>query len=218
MHLVDEEHLAVLLAELVLGVDQHETLLGGHACADFEEGAGVALHHLIVLGRYETLSDDFLARDVLVVTGVGLGGGGDDGFGETLVLAQTLGEPDAADLACAGCIFTPCAAGKVSADDHLHTEAFAAYACRGHGVDFGELPVGDGVAGGVKEVVRNLVQYLTLERYALGKDNVEGRDAVGSYHDEDVSVDGVYVADLAVIDRPGHVGELEVSACECHCL
>lgn len=198
---VNQDDLALAQAELILGVDQDEALLGGHTAAALKEGAGVALHGVIVLGRDNALSDNLLTRDVHVVAGVGLGGGGHDGAaGECLVFDHAVGETDAANLAGAGLIVAPCAAGEIAADDHFNSETFTLVTDGDHRVGAGELPVGDDVGGGVEEVGRNLVEHLTLVGDALGEDDVKGRDAVGGDHDHQVVVDSVDIAHFAVID------------------
>ena len=97
MNLVDEVYFAVALTEFVFGINEDKALLGCHLAATLEEGVGVFLQLLIVLGAYNALGDDFLFGDVFVVSLVGLSGGGDDGGGELLVLAHALGEGYATD-------------------------------------------------------------------------------------------------------------------------
>ena len=107
MNLVDEDDLAVALAELVFRINKDEALLGGYLGAALEECARVALHYLVVFGADDALCYDFLARDVLVVTLVGLGGRGDDGLWEALVLAHSVGQLHAAELAASVLILAP---------------------------------------------------------------------------------------------------------------
>ncbi len=85
------------------------------------------------------------------MSGVGLGGGGDDGFGETLVFNHSFGELHAADFTHAVFVVAPGASCEVAADDHFETETFAAVAYGDHGVGYCEFPVRHDVSGGIKE-------------------------------------------------------------------
>ena len=58
MDLVDEDDLAVALTEFILGIDEDEALLGSNLGAALEEGTGVALHYLIILGTDNSLTDN----------------------------------------------------------------------------------------------------------------------------------------------------------------
>ena len=212
VYLVNQIDLAVTLAKLVLGVHKDESFLGGNLGAEVEEGTGIFLHHLVVFLAHNALCDDFFLRDVLVVTLVCLGGGGDDGLRELLVLTHSLGQSDATKSAVASLVLTPCRTGQVATDNHFHTEAFALQAHGHHRVGSGEFPVGDDVCRCVEELGCNLVEHLTLERDAFGQHHVECRDAVGSDHHHKVVVDVVHVTDFAVI----HFllsGEVEISPC-----
>ena len=105
---------------------------------------------------------------------LGLGGGGNDGVFEALVLAHAVGDRHAADLAHAALIGTPSAAAEVAADDHLHREALATYADGDHRVGGGLLPVGADVGRSVEELGGDLVQDLSFVGDAFGQDDVEG--------------------------------------------
>ena len=200
MDFVDEVHLAVLLAELILRVDQDEALLGCHPAASLEEGVGVFLHQFIVLLAHQTLSDDFLFRDVLVVSGFSLGRRGDDGGGELLVFLHSVGESHAAERTAASLVLSPGTAGEIAADNHFHAEAFTLQSDGHHGVGSGNLPVGDNVSSSIQELGCNLVQHLSLEGDAFRQDDIEGRDAVGGNHDQQVVVDVVHIAYLSMIN------------------
>jgi hypothetical protein len=209
--LVDEIDFVVVLAELVFRVHENQTFFSGHLGAAFEEGAGVAFHHFIVGGAHDALGYYLFFRDVLVVSGLGLGGGGDDGLGEAFVLTHSLGKLHAAYLAASGLVFAPCASGEVSADNHFHAEALAADSDGHHGVGRSEFPVGHNVGGGVEEVCGYFVQHLAFVGDAFGKDNVEGRDAVCGDHYQKVFAYGIDVAYFAVI-HSGLTGKVEVGA------
>ncbi len=214
MDFVNENYLIGDFAELVLGIDKNKPLVGGHLRADFKETASIALHHLVVLGAHDTLGDDFLAGNVLVVASIGLGGGSDDGFGEFLILAHALGKLHAADFAHSGGIFTPCAAGEVAAYDHFHTESLGFLADGDHRVGSSELPIGNLGGGCIEEVCGNLVEHLALEGYALGEHDVKCRYTVGSHHYEESVVDVVDIAHLAMIEAL-LAGKFKIGRSEC---
>ena len=130
----------------------------------------------------------------------GLGGGSDDGFGEFLVLLHAFGEGHAAEHTVSGGVFAPCGTCQVATDDHLHGESLATVADGHHRVRVGQSPVGHDVGGRLEEVCGDLVDYLSLEGDALGKNHVEGRDTVGGNHGEQVVLDGVNVAYFSVVD------------------
>ncbi len=129
-----------------------------------------------------------------------LGGGSDDGLGKALVLAHALGQTHAAQLAAAFLVGTPGTAGENAAYDHLNGEAFALETHGDHGVGGGQFPVGHDVGRGVEKLSSDLVEHLALAGNALGQDDVECRDAVGSHHHQDVVVDVVHVAHFAMIN------------------
>ena len=218
MHFIDENHLAVVLAEFILCVDKNQTFLGSHTRTDLEELAGVLLHHFVVGGIHQTLGDDFFPGNILIVTGVGLGGRSDDRLGELLVLMQTFGKLHSAYFADSRRIVAPCTACEISADNHFDTEALALHTCGSHGSDFGKLPVRNSLGGGVKEVVCDLVENLTLVGNSFGKDDVKGRDTVGGNHYQDVAVKRVDVAYLAVVHGCILSGKMEIGVSKCHCL
>ena len=209
---VDEINLTVALAKLILRVDEDESLAGGYFLTACEESARVVLHHGVVLSRDDALGNDFLARDVQVVTLVGFRGGRDDGLGESLVLAHAVGQPHAANLAHTFLIVAPCRASEDAADDHLYAEALALQAYGDHRVGRGQLPVGADVAGGIEELGSNLVEHLSFEGDALREDDVEGRDAVGGHHHHQVVVDVIHVAHFAVVHAFLSI-EVEVGCC-----
>ena len=214
MDFVDEDNLAVPLSELVLGVHQDEPLLGSNLRPSLEQSPCVPFHHLVVLLADDALADDFLARDVLVVSLVGLGGRGYDGFGEPLVLPHALGKPHAAQLAASVLVLSPCRARQVAADNHLHAEALSLEPHGHHRVGGCQFPVGHYVGRSVEEACGNLVEALSLEWYALGQNDVESRDTVCGHHHHDVVVDVVHVTDFAVVDA--HLsGQVEVGSCQC---
>ena len=81
MNLVDEHHLAVAEAELILSVHQDKTPLGSHFRAALKEPQSVLLNLLPHLGVDDSLTDNLLTRDVEVVALVGLCGRSDNGVG-----------------------------------------------------------------------------------------------------------------------------------------
>ena len=207
--LVHQDDLPVALAELVFGVHEDEALFGRHLRTPLEQGAGVGFELLIILLGNDALGDDFFLGDVFVMAFGRLGGGGDDGLGELLVLHHALGQRNAAEGALAGLVFAPGMAGQIAADDHFHLEGLAAPADGDHRVGLGDLPVGDDVGGGVQEAGGDLVEDLALERDAFREDDVEGGDAVGGDHHEVVVADEVYVTDFARVFGD-LLGEMEI--------
>ena len=196
MDLVHQDDLSVTLAEFVFGVHEDEALLGGHLGTALEKGAGVGLELLVILLGDDALGDDLFLRDVLVMAFGRLGGGGDDGLGEFLVLHHVFRQGNAAEGALAGLVFPPGVAGQVAADDHFDLERLAAPADGDHRVGLGDLPVGEDVGGGIQEAGGDLVENLALERDAFREDDVEGGDAVGGNHHQVVIADEIYVTDL----------------------
>ena len=212
VYFVNQIHLAVALAKLILRVHQNESLLSSNLGAQFEEGIGVFLHHLIVLLAHQSLSDDFLLRDVLVVTLVSLRSRCDDRLRELLVLLHALRQGDATQRAVTSLILSPCRASQVATDNHLHAETLALQSHRHHGVGRSQFPVRHDVSTCIEELRRNLIQHLSLERDALGQHHIECRDSVSSNHHHQVIVDVIHVTYFAVI----HFllsGEVKVCSC-----
>ena len=173
MDLVDEDYLAIALAEFVFGVHEDEALLCGNLSSALEKGAGIFLHGLVVFLVHDALGDDLFLADVLVMSFICLCGGGDDGLGETLVLTHAFGKLHATDLAASVLIVAPCRTGQIATDNHFHTETFCLQTYGYHGVGGGKFPVGNDVGCGIQERCCNLVEYLSLERNAFGENYVE---------------------------------------------
>ena len=103
-------------AEFELGVGENdaagEGVLGGVGIEGNGEGAGFG---------HDFGADGFsgiVEGDRHIVTGVGFGGGGEEGFGELLALLEAGREFEAADGAGLLVVF-PARAGDVAADDEL---------------------------------------------------------------------------------------------------
>ena len=133
------------------------------------------------------------------MTLVSLGSWGDDRLGETLVLLHTVGQLHTAQLSATVLVLTPCRTSQDRADNHLHTEALTLQANSNHGVWSSQLPVRTDVGSSIQKLSGNLVQYLTLEGNTLGQHYVECRDAIGGHHDQQIVVDVVHIAYLAMI-------------------
>ena len=214
MDFINEIALAVALAEFVLRIDQNQSLPGRDLLPPCEEPACPALDDGIIFGRHDTLPDDFFLGDVQVVPLVRLGRRGDYRFRETLVLTHSVGKSHTAELAAAFLVSAPCRTREDGTDDHFHTKAFTLQTDRHHGIRRSQLPVGTDVGRLVEELGCNLIQHLTLERYALRQYHIECRDPVGSYHDDEVVVDVVHITYFAVIHTLLSI-KMEISLCQC---
>ena len=212
MDLVDEIHLSIALTELILGINQDQTLTGGNLLTSCEDLAGVVLHDLIVLLTDNTLSDDLLLGDIHVMTLIGLGGWGDDRLGETLVLAHAIGQLHAAELPAAVLVLTPGRTCEDGADDHLYAESFAFQTHRYHRVGSGQFPVRTDIRCGVQELGCNLVQHLSFIRNTLGQYHIKRRDSVGCHHYKNVVVDVIDITHLTMIHTLLTI-EMEISPC-----
>ena len=172
---VHEINLTVVLSELVLGVYEDQTALGGHLGAAFEESERVFLQNLVFFGRGQAAFEDLCLRDVGVMfTDFGFRGGRYDGSGELFVLAHTVGKRNAADFASTCLISAPSAAAKITAHDHLDGKTFAGDADSDHRIGRGLLPIRANVRRGVEKLRCNLIQHLAFERNTLGEHHVEG--------------------------------------------
>ena len=92
-----------------------------------------------------------------------------------------------------------CTAAEIAANNHFDGETLAQHADGDHRVGGSQLPVRADVLSGIQEFCGNLIQHLAFEGNALGQDNVEGTDAVGSYHDEAVAK-MIDIANFSMID------------------
>ena len=145
---------------------------------------------------------------------LGLGGRGDDGVLELLVLAHAVGDGYSADLAGSVLVSPPRAAGQVAPDDHLYGQTLALVAYGHHGIGRGYLPVLYDVGCGIQEHGGYLVEHLSLIRYSLGQDDVKCRDPVSSYHRDVAVVDSVDVADFPLV-LARLMAETECGLCNC---
>ena len=200
MDLINENHLAVKESELIFGIDKKQTFLSSHINAAAIESHRVFGHCLVVFFADKTTGYDFLGGDVLVVPLGGLCRRGNDRLGESLVLDHPVGKLHTADLALSGGILAPGAAGKIASDYHLYGESFGTLSHGHHRIGSGQLPVGHYIAGCVEEESGNLVKYLTFIWNTFGQNDIKGRDAVCSHHDESGVVDCVNIAHFAMID------------------
>ena len=91
MDLVDQDHLAILLAKLILRVHEDQTTLASDACPLLKERPRVLLNDLVVLLRDQSRGDDLLTANVFVVPLVSLSRRRDDRVWEALILLQPLG-------------------------------------------------------------------------------------------------------------------------------
>ena len=97
MDFVHQHDLVANLAEFVFRIDKNQALLGRDFGAALEEFSRNVFNLSVILLADEAFGDDVLARDVLVVAFVGLGGRGDDRLGETLVLLHAVRNLHATD-------------------------------------------------------------------------------------------------------------------------
>ena len=72
VHLVHQIDLTVLLAELVLGVHQNQSVLSRDLASTLVDGPCVSLKLLVILTSDKPLGDDLFLGDVLVVSLGGL--------------------------------------------------------------------------------------------------------------------------------------------------
>ena len=191
---VHQHDLPVLLAELVLGVHQDEAFAGGDFRSALEQGQGVALQLLVFIGRNDAPGNDFFPGDILVMPFGRLGGGGDDGLGEFLVLAQAVGEGNAAEAAFTGLVLAPGMAGQVAAYHHFHLVRLAAPADGGHRVWHRHLPVGKDIGREIQELGGQLIQDLPFAGNAFREYHIEGGNTVGGHHYQITTAEGIHIA------------------------
>ena len=210
MDFVHQVDLAVVLAELIFRIHQNQTALFSDFRTAFEESQGVFFQYFIFFRRSQSACEDFFLGNVLVVlANLGFSSRGDDGFGETLVLAHTFGKFHTANLANTALISTPCATTQITTDNHFDREAFTTDADSYHWIRRSQLPVRTDVRSRIQELGSNLVQHLSLVRNTFRQDYVESRDTVGSDHNQQVVIHAIYIADFAVIDTLLS-GEIEI--------
>ncbi len=200
MNFVNKINLTVVLSEFVLCVNKDKTLL----CSDFlttsKELTSVVFHHFVVFLRNDTLSNDFLLRDVEVMTFVSLSSWSDNWFWETLVLTHSVRKFNTADFTTTILVVSPSRTSKDATDNHFYAETFTLNTNCNLRVWASKFPVRADVSCCIEELSSNLVEYLSLERNTLRKYNVESRDTVACNHNHDVVVDEITVASLTAIN------------------
>ena len=149
VNLVYEVDLTILFPELVLGVYEDESHLFCDLAAACKEILCILLEEGVVLFAYKSGAYYFLTRYVFVVSLIRLGGRGDDGVLEALILAKSLSKGDAADRTCPLLISAPCATCDVAADYHFYFERLALMPDGDHGVGGCYLPIGHDVGRGI---------------------------------------------------------------------
>ena len=149
MDLVYEVDLTILFPELVLGVYEDESHLFCNLATTSKEILCVLLEKGVVLFAYKSGAYYLLTRYVFIVPLIRLGGGGDNGMLEALILAKPFSKGDAADRARPFLISAPCTTCNVAADYHFYFERLALMPDGNHGVGGGYLPVGHDVGRGI---------------------------------------------------------------------
>ena len=149
MNLVYEVDLTILFTKLVLSVYEDESHLFCNLATTSKEILCVLLKEGVVLFAYKSGAYYLLTRYVFVVSFIRLGGRGDDGMFEALILAKSLSKGDAADRTCPLLISAPCATCDVAADYHFYFERLALMPDGDHGVGGGYLPIGHNVGRGI---------------------------------------------------------------------
>ena len=143
------------------------------------EGISKSLKLSVVLLANDSLSQNFLAADVLVVLPQGLlGGWRDDGCFESVGLLKALRQRNSAKHSGARCIGAPGVAAEVAADHHFDLEGFRCEAYANHWIGACHAPVGHKVFGSLEKMLCHLVQNLPLVGYALRQHHVKSRNSV----------------------------------------
>ena len=148
------------------------------------------------------------------MTFVGLSCRSDDRLWETLVLLHSFRKFHATKFTAAFFIGTPSRTSEDRTDNHFYTEPFAFKTNCNHWVWSCEFPVRTDVGSCVKELGGNLIQYLSFEGYAFRQYNVECRDSVGCNHYDNIVVDVVHIAYLAMIHAFLSF-KMKISFCKC---
>ena len=122
MDLVDDrEHPFGVETELVLGVDEHQTRLGGDLLSPFEDLKRNGARLIPQLGVDDAMFDDLEFCDRFVVAALfGFGCGGDDRLGQWVVLLHPIGEVEPVDRAGTSVVLRP-QRGRVEPDSRPRT-------------------------------------------------------------------------------------------------
>ena len=149
VNLVYEVDLTILFTKLVLSVYEDESHLFCNLATTSKEILCVLLKEGVVLFAYKSRAYNLLPRYVFIVPLIRLGGRGDNGVLEALILAKSLSKGDAADRARTLLISAPCATCNVAADYHFYFEGLALVPDGNHGVGGCYLPIGHDVGRGI---------------------------------------------------------------------
>ena len=192
MDLVDDrEHPFGVETELVLGVDEHQTRLGGDLLSPFEDLKRNGARLIPQLGVDDAMFDDLEFCDRFVVAALfGFGCGGDDRLGQWVVLLHPIGEVEPVDRAGTSVVLRPQRgrgrAGQSASHDDLDRQGVALLSdrdiCIWNRYDVRRHKVGDLFEPPGSE----LVQHLTAIRNGA-QDIVERRDAIGGDQGEGVA-------------------------------
>ena len=149
MYFVNEIHLAVSLAKLILSIHENEALLGCNLLSALEESACVVFHYLIILFAHNALGYDFIFGYVHVVTLICLCSRSNDWLWETLVLLHAIWQFHAAYLPASFLVISPCRTRTDGTYDHLHPESLAFEAHCNHWVWRCNFPVGTDIGSSI---------------------------------------------------------------------
>ncbi|MFM1944078.1 MAG: hypothetical protein RI897_3060 [Verrucomicrobiota bacterium] len=208
---IDEDEVVVEDAEFEFGIGDDDASFAGVSA-----GLGVDLDTECADAFGDILADDaggFFEGDIFVVPGFGFRGGGEDGFGEFGGFLKSGGEGEAADC-LAFAVFLPAGAGEVAAHDAFDGEGLsffddhaAALDCVRVGLEaggqriVGEVDAVIGYEGGdlIEPKVGDLREDLAFSGDAIGEDDIERGDPVGSDH-EVMFAEVEHFADFAAFD------------------
>ena len=143
------------------------------------KGISKGLKLSVVLLANDSLRQNLLAADVLVVSSQCLlGGRRDDGSLESVGLLKALGQGNSAKHSAARGVGAPGVAAEVAADHHFDLKRFGGKTNADHGIGACQAPVGHKVFGRLEKVLRHLVQNLPFVGYALRQHHVKSRNSV----------------------------------------
>ena len=206
-HFVAQHHVAVLIqTKLKLGVGNDDAAGERIFSTLLIQGNGVVAQLggvlLAVAGEllFQHLDALFVGDVLVVVADLGLGGGSVDRLGQLVGLLQALGQLNAAHLA--GLLVAgPAAAGDVAAHDALNGQHGQLTAHHAVAVELGLLEelrhilhvhaqhmVGQQIAGVIEPEFAHLGQNGALFGDLVFQDDIKRGNAVGSNHDEAVTV------------------------------
>src|SRR4029078_7900072 len=108
MYLIHQVDRAADLSKFIFGIYQDKSLFGRYLFSPFEQLEGIFADDIPIGGGDQSFRDNFVRRDIFVMTLFSLGGRSDNRGGKIIILSHTVRHGSAAQYPLTGRVCSPC--------------------------------------------------------------------------------------------------------------